>query len=333
VIIGLAVVGLSTSACSGGSHVAASTSATSVRSTKPATPSSSAPSAAATTRHTAAQRRVDPLTGGRLSRKPVIAVKLENTQAAMPQIGLSRADLVFVEEVEGGLTRLMPIYHSSFPKRIEPVRSARSTDISLLPMFGHPTLVYSGVASQVRKRLKRAPIRLDDSGTRDPSRVAPHNLYFNLARVARQSPHGKPKSIGLDFAKTDPRLHNALRRTHFTVRIGSDRFSFAYKGSRYLPSWNGRPYTDSSAKRHRVTANNVLVLKVREVSDGYRDPAGTPVYRSVSTGSGVLALYRNGKKLSGTWHRAAANKPFRLKGKDGKQLLLSPGKTWILLQP
>ena len=35
-------------------------------------------------------------------------------------------------------------------RRVEPVRSVRSTDIDLLPMFGKPLLVYSGVASQVR---------------------------------------------------------------------------------------------------------------------------------------------------------------------------------------
>lgn len=62
----------------------------------------------------------------------------------MPQYGLSPADLVFVEQVEGNLTRLMPVYQSSYPKRVEPVRSARSTDVDILPAFGRPVLVYSG---------------------------------------------------------------------------------------------------------------------------------------------------------------------------------------------
>lgn len=260
-------------------------------------------------------------------------MKLENTQAAMPQIGLYPADLVFVEEVEGGLTRLMPIYHSSFPKRIEPVRSARTTDIGILPMFGHPTLVYSGVAPQIRKKLTRAPITLHDSGSRDPSRPAPHNLYVNLRKVANHSADRRPKSIGLRFSKNDSRLRKASNETAFTVRVGSDRFSFAYRGKRYLPSWNGRPYEDSGAGGKRVAADNVVVLHVRMVPDSYKDPAGNPVYRSVSTGSGSMTLYRSGKKLSGTWHRSGTHKPFRFTDKTGEPLRMSPGRTWILLQP
>lgn len=250
----------------------------------------------------------------------------------MPQYGLSPADLVFVEQVEGNLTRLMPVYQSSYPKRVEPVRSARSTDVDILPAFGRPVLVYSGAASQIRKKLSRAPIRLYGGNQRDSSRPAPHNLYFDVAQLAKKHGLARSRDIGLRFARTDPQLAKAPTRTSFTVKVGGDRFSFAYKGSRYLPSWNGRPYTDSGAGGKRVTASNVLALSVRTVSDRYRDPAGNPVYKSLTTGSGKLTLYRNGKQLSGAWHRSATNKPFRFTDSHGKQLRLAPGKTWILLQ-
>lgn len=273
----------------------------------------------------------DPLTGLARNRNPVIAVKLENTAAAMPQYGLSAADLVFVEEVEGSLTRLMPVYQSSFPRRVEPVRSVRSTDIELLPIFGKPLLVYSGVAPQVRSRLRKAPIRLDSQGHRDPSRPAPHNLYFDLATLSK--PHGLSTSrdIGLRFGARQPRSAST-HEAHFMVRVGGDRFTFSYQDSHYLPSWNGRPYTDSGAGGKRVTTRNVLVLKTRAVSDGYRDPAGTPVYRTVSVGKGSLTFYRDGRKWVGTWRRAAPNKPFIFRDHRGEQLRLAPGKTWILLQ-
>lgn len=250
----------------------------------------------------------------------------------MPQYGLSPADIVFVEEVEGNLTRLMPIYQSSYPKRVEPVRSARTTDVDVLPMFGHPALVYSGAASQIRKKLNKAPIKLYGGNMRDTSRKAPHNLYFNVAKLSKRHGLTRSKDIGLRFAKTDPRLTHAAKQGSFTVKVGGDRFSFAYKGSRYFPSWNGRPYTDSGAGGKRVTASNVLALHVRKVPDNYKDPAGNPVYKSLTTGSGKVTLYRNGKALSGTWHRSATNKPFRFTDSHGKQLDLTPGKTWILLQ-
>ena len=126
-------------------------------------------------------------------------------------------------------------------------------------------------------------------------------------------------------------MRKAPKQHSFTVHVGHDRFAFSYKGKNYLPSWNGLPYTDTGAHDKRVTADNVLVLDVREVPDDYKDPAGNPVYRSVSTGSGKLTLYRNGKKLSGTWRRPAVDQPFRLRTTKGNALPLAPGKTWILL--
>ncbi len=325
---GIAVLALTTGACSSGGSTGASPSTTSAS----RAPSQSSGSSSSTTRSPTPAPQTDPLTGGKKTGNPVIAVKLENTAAAMPQYGLSSADLVFVEKVEGNLTRLMPVYQSSYPSRVEPVRSARSTDIDILPAFGRPALVYSGAASQIRKKLNAAPINLYGGGVRDASRQAPHNLYVDVAKLSKRHGLSSSKDIGLRFANTDPRLAHATKRTSFTVQVGGDRFSFAYKGSHYLPSWNGRPYTDSGAGGKRVTASNVLVLSVRSVSDHYKDPAGNPVDKSLTTGSGKLTLYRDGKELSGTWRRSATNKPFRFTDDHGTDLLLTPGKTWILLQ-
>lgn len=56
---------------------------------------------------------------------PVLAVKIDNTSGARPRVGLTAADVVYVELVEGGLTRLLAIYASQLPAHVGPVRSAR----------------------------------------------------------------------------------------------------------------------------------------------------------------------------------------------------------------
>ena len=40
----------------------------------------------------------------------ILVVKIDDTKAAHPQIGLEQADIVYVEQVEAGLTRLAAIY-------------------------------------------------------------------------------------------------------------------------------------------------------------------------------------------------------------------------------
>ncbi|MGB0099876.1 MAG: DUF3048 domain-containing protein, partial [Nocardioides sp.] len=46
---------------------------------------------------------------------PVLVTKMDNTSSSAPQIGLGEADLVVVELVEGGLTRLAAFYYSQLP--------------------------------------------------------------------------------------------------------------------------------------------------------------------------------------------------------------------------
>ena len=44
------------------------------------------------------------------SNGPVLAVKIDDTNAAHPQVGLEFADVIYIEQVEAGLTRLLAIY-------------------------------------------------------------------------------------------------------------------------------------------------------------------------------------------------------------------------------
>ena len=68
-------------------------------------------------------RLLSPLTGEPVaSLGPVIAVKVDNIAQARPHTGLSRADIVYVLPVEGGLSRFLAVFSSHFPPLIGPVR-------------------------------------------------------------------------------------------------------------------------------------------------------------------------------------------------------------------
>ena len=80
----------------------------------------------------------------------ILVVKIDDTRAAHPQIGLEYADVVYVEQVEGGLTRLAAVYSSQLPPLIGPVRSARISDIELLAQYGRVGFAYSGAQKKMR---------------------------------------------------------------------------------------------------------------------------------------------------------------------------------------
>jgi hypothetical protein len=271
---------------------------------------------------------VDPLTGGRVSDREVIAVKVENIDAARPQVGLGQADIVFVEEVEGGQTRLIAVYHSKFPGRLGPVRSARSTDVQLLPLFGKPGLVYSGANSRVQRKIDDASIVPISRSTRDTRRIAPHNVFVDLDAIARTADVGRAQSIGWTFDRDRP---DGVRATKITSTVGNDEFTFRYADEGYLIRWQGQTYADGDTGK-LARAANVVIMNVHNHSDGNRDVLGTPSVQSDTVGRGRVTIYRDGTKITGTWRRTKASSPLRFTDDTGKAIALQPGKTWVLLK-
>jgi hypothetical protein len=116
---------------------------------------------------------------------PILVVKIDDTKLAHPQIGIEHADIVYIEQVEGGLTRLAAVFSSYIPKEIGPVRSARISDIELLSQFGKVGFAYSGAQQKLRPEIESA--NLFDLGaqrmsstiyTTDPQRIQPYAMVL-----------------------------------------------------------------------------------------------------------------------------------------------------------
>ncbi|HSU34251.1 MAG TPA: DUF3048 domain-containing protein [Propionibacteriaceae bacterium] len=271
---------------------------------------------------------VDPLTGGRVNDRPVIAVKLENIAAARPQVGLSPADIVFIEEVEGAQTRLVAVYHSKFPDRLGPVRSARNTDVQLLPLFGKPGLVYSGANTRVQRNIDAASIVSIPRSTRDNSRIAPHNVFVDLAKIAKSERLAEAQPIGWAFAT---KVSGDAAKAHAVkTQVGNDTFRFDYGSGRYTVRWRGERYADGDSGA--VTrADNVVIMKVRNRADGNRDVMGSASVLSETVGHGKVSIYRDGRRITGTWRRNKDSGPLRFRDADGQVIPLKPGQTWVAL--
>lgn len=282
--------------------------------------------------------RRDLLTGGSVSAGPLLVAKIDNTSAGFPQFGVARADIVYVEQVEGGLTRLIALFHSVLPDEVGPIRSVRSTDSELLCMYGTPGLAFSGGAGGPLDLLTRSTVRnlSPDRSDRDYWRSqfgdGTHNLHVDLASLAAGTKGlGEPKSPGFSFAATDPRLARASAVTSIRVTMQSGRTGFRYAKGRYLVDHRDTPYVDHDGTS--VTTDNVLVQNVTDEADGTVDSVGSPSYLSHTVGTGTFTLYRDGRSITGTWKRPSAAAPTSYLDGSGKPVLFKPGKTWVLLAP
>jgi hypothetical protein len=125
-----------------------------------------------------------------LHKRP-LSVKIENSDAARPQSGLNRADVVYETIAEGGITRFNCIFQGDVPKTVGPVRSARLSDLYIVPQYD-ALFFFSGAHRTVENEVNQAglPNLSQDAGVMAPysrsrARSAPHNLYLDTAEAYR----------------------------------------------------------------------------------------------------------------------------------------------------
>jgi hypothetical protein len=211
---------------------------------------------------------VAPLTGLRVAdpalvNRPALAAKIDNLdtarESAVPQAGLARADVVFVEVVEGNITRLVGVFHSKAPGRIGPIRSARTTDVYLLPQLGPVLFAWSGGNDGVVGEVHRSPFLLDvghdaasSSYSREPGRRAPHNLFVEADELWGRRPEAShapcPLLLPGDGQAASPEARPAPGGHHLG-RIGHLARGLAGPIPLYLRSQNDRPHSTPTAPR------------------------------------------------------------------------------------
>jgi len=277
---------------------------------------------------------VNPLTGGVMSHNPVVAVKIDDTAAGRPQVGVDRADIVYIEEVEGGLTRLLAVFDTSLPT-VEPVRSTRANDPQLALEYGHIDYVASGGDRPELAPLFRSPLRrdLDGSGPgfqRDPSRVAPENLRADLAAVAHAL-HGPPaRDIGLTWSRAVP--PGSAAGTDVRTTVGATPVEFRWQPAlhRYVRVIDGQVQHVADG---RVIATPNVVVQFCRITTYWRDRdvLGNPAYWTHTVGSGPVVVYRDGRRITGTWHRPRLDAGTRLLDAHGHAIPLAPGGAWFVL--
>jgi hypothetical protein len=306
---------------------------------------------------------IAPLTGlevasASILRRPALAVKIDNHTGARPQVGLERADIVYEEPVEGGITRFIAIFQSKDAPKVGPIRSARLTDIDVLAQYGKPLLAFSGAAGYVVQAVRHANLvslrygQFPSIYRRDSSRwVAPHNLFSNtrdLWRVgARANPTPAPAlflfgALATPPPSPTPTSSPSASPTSAVAAWPKGRMATIPFGGAWTAVWR----YDSTSHRYlrwhgsvphrtlagQVGATNVVVMRVATQRTNASAAAhGTPELKLV--GSGEVVVLRGGVRIAGRWSRTSLEAPTTFTDQLGRPILLAPGITWIELVP
>jgi hypothetical protein len=272
---------------------------------------------------------------------PVLFVKIDDTQVAHPQIGLESADVIYIEQVEGGLTRLATVFSSKLPPLLGPIRSARISDIDLMANYGRVGLAYSGAQSRFLPILRAANI--EDIGadtepasifSRDPARTAPTNMVMSPGVLLNKSINVEhrqivsAKSVGWQFG---PLPIGGIPIKSAEIRWPAAKYKAIWSAAtrKWQINYNGSP--DISANGTALGSPTFIIQKVSITPSIYHDHNGSYTPFSNTIGSGTGYLLRDGQEIPVFWNRATATDPTTWTLKDGSQAFFDPGQIWIAL--
>jgi hypothetical protein len=269
--------------------------------------------------------------------RPALIVKIDNAPKARPQAGINKADVVVEEMVEGGITRLASVFQST-DSTVEPVRSARSTDVAFASALHKPLFAYSGANPTFLSLVRSAPLvdvgvdKFPSAYHRDGSRPMPYNLVSSTAALygapgtsssteppalfAYGAPTGGTPAKGIDLVFAD------IVTTHVT---------YTWDGQGWKRVQNGTPHVDAAGVQ--VAPTNVVVQFTDYHDTGIRDRSNSPVPEGTLVGSGDAWFFTAGMVFKGRWSKTSASSVTTYADASGAPMKLTPGRTWVELTP
>ena len=298
---------------------------------------------------------INPLTGLEnekdFSGKRPITVMINNLHEALPQIGISEADIVYETLEEGGITRLLCVYndYESIPE-IGSVRSARDYYIDVA--HAHDAIfVHAGGSTYAYADLRtRRTDNLDGIFMNQFYRSAERRQTMSMEHTLMISGKGIEEAIGvkgyrtttdspcpLSFGWNYSKGTEAANHIEFPFSIGYTAkpyitafFDYDAQKGEYLKGQFGAPHIDGDDSS-QLSFKNVLTLTCpMNIIRG--DELGCIQVHFTGTGSGTYSVDGSIREI--VWKKPDRTAPYSLFEADGETpLLLAPGKSYIAIVP
>lgn len=292
---------------------------------------------------------VPDLTEGAIGKRPV-AVMVNNLEAALPQYGIAKADIIYEIPVEGDVTRLMALYgdYTAVPK-ICPIRSCRY----YFPAFSQGYDAYYvnwGIDDSISDYLEALHMDqfdgINNAGGlfgRDQDRLnagysLEHTGYFDGTKFAQVVQSEGKRTDLADDKKGPVFLFNGLNEqvkpkgdncTTVNINFGGATAAFTYDeaSKTYLKQINGKPQMDNSTNT-QLAFTNVFVL---ETSISVRDELGHKAVDWDGSDTSTGYYVSNGGVQKIHWNKETNNENSYLRFYDqgGQEIHVNRGKSYI----
>lgn len=290
------------------------------------------------------------LTDGAIGKRPV-AVMVNNVDAALPQYGISAADLIFELPVEYDLTRLMAVYgdYTQIPE-VCSIRSCRyyypilavGFDAIYVNWGMNESVASPTVNSMDIDQYDGDEYGLGDCFGRDKARYESGYAWEHTGVF-----HGPnfPSVLEKDKVRTDLKEDKTGTAFNFVemdknaapngedaqkvrVDFGANYSVFTYdeENHEYLKNFKDSPHMDGISKE-QLKFENVIVLETE-----IKPYPGDEVIKYVDWEGGENAkgyYISEGKMVPITWSKASMYDPLKFFDANGNELQLNRGKSYI----
>ena len=295
---------------------------------------------------------ISPLTGlwidEDIAKRRPVGVMINNSVDAIPQSGISQAEVIYETLAEGGVTRLFAVFQDFDGEKIGPVRSCRHYYLDYA--LDHDAIyVHYGQSSLGEQALVDLDIdnlnglsSLDNvMFFRSTDRVAPHNAYtFYEGIMEGWEQEGYRTDIDTSipnkfkFSEEEVNLQGEISANEvilpFSYKTYESSFTYDSVVGEYKRYHMGGEEHIDVENGEQLSFKNIIVQYVDmwEV-EGYS--SGVIDQRLISDGNGYYIT--NGKAEEITWEKTDHHLPTKYYDSQGNELEINTGKTWIAVFP
>ena len=297
-----------------------------------------------------AGKAINPLTGLYIGEEKAkmrpMAVVINNIKRALPQSGISQADILYEILSEGDITRIIAIFQDFDSNKIGPVRSTRHYFLNFAfdndaifvhhggSQLGYDAMRSSSIDNLDGMALDGRAFQRDQTRINQPG-MFEHSSYTGyemLSKVVDDFGLRKTREAGettmFKFFDKPTSPEESEKATKVTVPFSNaytSIFEYDEETSLYSKFQNENKHIDEETGEQLKFANVIIQFTSMHVISG--DDAGRREVNLVSSGSGYLAT--NGVYTPIRWEKKSLKSPTAWYFEDGQPLHLNKGKTWV----
>lgn len=279
-----------------------------------------------------------------------IAVMVDNEKTALPHYGLTKADVVYEMTnslANDGITRLMVLFKKyDTVDQIGSVRSTRPTNLVIAPEWnaivchdGGPFYIDAYLANPYVDNFSGTFSRVDNGKSREFTEyILPGDMdkNFNNSKVSKtyneyySGPHynfveGDDEIVTLE----DVSGVKDCTKVELPFKHNGSTLDYDESTQRYMYSEYGQKHVDPGNNNEQLGFTNVIIQNCRYVKF---DDNGYMMFHAIDYNRDGWYI-TEGKAIPITWSKADETSPTQYYNKDGVEITLNTGKTYVALVP